>query len=281
VVDSIQMIHRTDHSSAPGAVAQLRLCCQSLVSLAKTTGTAVILVGHVTKQGRLAGPRMLEHMVDTVLYFEGDRYHNHRIIRAIKNRYGTTLEVGLFEMAGRGLVEVTDGAGLLASEYEPSAGSVICPVLQGTRCLLLEVQALTATGVLGSAKRKTSGVDRSRLAMLIAVLEKRGGLRLADQDVFASSVGGLKVGEPAADLALALAVAGAHYDRALAGGTCAVGEISLSGEVRRVPQMDLRMREAQRLGMTHIIAPPSNDPMPEGCERIGVKRLEQALEQLG
>ncbi|MEM8739651.1 MAG: AAA family ATPase, partial [Planctomycetota bacterium] len=196
VIDSIQMVYKGDLPAAPGSVTQLRACCLELVYHAKSTNSALMLVGHVTKQGALAGPRLLEHMVDTVLYFEGDRYHSHRVVRAVKNRFGSTLEVGLFEMTDRGLLEVHDGAGLLAAEYQPRSGSVVCPVLSGTRCLLIEMQALTATGFLGSAKRKVSGLDKSRLDMLIAVLEKRGGLRLADQDIFASSVGGIASASP-------------------------------------------------------------------------------------
>jgi DNA repair protein RadA/Sms len=280
IVDSIQMIYKGDLPAAPGSVTQLRACCLELVYFAKQTGSALMLIGHVTKQGALAGPRLLEHMVDTVLYFEGDRYHSHRVVRGIKNRFGTTLEVGLFEMTDGGLAEVPDGSGLLAKEYQTRSGSVVCPVLQGTRCLLVEVQALTATGFLGSVKRKVSGLDGSRLAMLIAVLEKRGGLRLADQDVFASAVGGMKVTEPAADLATALAIAGAHYDRQLGEGVCAVGEIGLGGELRHVQQMERRLREAARLGFGHVLCPPTNVKPPKDCKLVPVKTLGAALEQL-
>ncbi|MCE9590252.1 MAG: DNA repair protein RadA [Planctomycetes bacterium] len=280
VIDSIQMIYKGDLPAAPGSVTQLRACCLELVYHAKLSGCAVVFVGHVTKEGRLAGPRLLEHMVDTVLYFEGDRYHSHRIIRAIKNRFGSTLEVGIFEMGDAGLREVTGGAGLLAAEYKPMSGSVVCPVLQGSRCLLVEIQALTATGFLGSVKRKTSGIDANRLAMLIAVLETRGGLRLADQDVFTSSVGGMKVVEPAADLAVALAIAGAHYNRRVDPGVCVVGEIGLGGEVRHVQQAEQRMREAARLGFTRIIAPRSHAKPPKGCELVPVQTLGQAIQLL-
>lgn len=281
VVDSIQMIYKGDLEASPGSVTQLRACCMELVYLAKASGIAVVLVGHVTKEGTLAGPRLLEHMVDTVLYFEGDRYHSHRIVRGIKNRFGTTLEVGLFEMTDSGLREVSDGAGLLAAEYKPMSGSVVCPVIQGSRCLLVEIQALTATGFPGSAKRKTSGLDPNRLAMLIAVLEKRGGLRLADQDIFASSVGGMKVVEPAADLAIALAISGAHLNRRLDAGCCAVGEIGLGGELRHVHQMDQRLREAARLGFSHVLCPPANVKPPPGCRIVPVEKLDQAVQLLG
>ncbi|MEM9108691.1 MAG: DNA repair protein RadA [Planctomycetota bacterium] len=282
VIDSVQMIYKGDLPAAPGSVTQLRSCCMELVHHAKLTGTALLMVGHVTKKGSLAGPRLLEHMVDAVLYFEGDRYHSHRIIRGIKNRFGTTLEVGLFEMTGAGLAELTDGRCLLAKEYAARAGSVVCPVLQGSRCLLVEIQALTAAGFLGNAKRKVSGLDGSRLAMLTAVLEKRGGLRLADQDIFASSVGGMKVAEPASDLALALAIAGAFLERSLPAGTCAVGEIGLGGEVRHCQQIEQRVREAARLGFTRILAPAETGAgVPKGAELAAVKTLDQALEELG
>ena len=318
VIDSIQMIYKGDLPAAPGSVTQLRACCMELCYLAKASGIAVFLVGHVTKEGQLAGPRLLEHMVDTVLYFEGDRYHSHRIVRAIKNRFGTTLEVGLFEMSDGGLREVRDGGALFAAEYRPMSGSVVCPVMQGSRCLLVEIQALTATSFLGSAKRKVSGLDSNRLAMLIAVLEKRGGLRLADQDVFASSVGGMKIGEPAADLAIALAIAGAHLNRQIGEKTkgqgprakgvgekeiatgsdgsaqletrnskpgtspsiCAVGEIGLGGEIRHVSGIEQRIREAVRLGFSHILCPPVAMKTPAGCELIQVQNLDVALQML-
>lgn len=280
VIDSIQMIYKGDLPAAPGSVTQLRACCLELVYLAKATNCAMLFIGHVTKEGRLAGPRLLEHMVDTVLYFEGDRYHSHRIVRAIKNRFGSTLEVGIFEMTDSGLKQVKDSAGLLAAEYRPMSGSVVCPVLQGTRCLLVEIQALTATGFLGSAKRKTSGLDANRLAMLIAVLEKRGGLRLADQDIFVSSVGGMKIVEPAADLAIALAIAGAHYNKQVGSRLLAVGEIGLGGEVRHVQQIEQRLREAARLGFTHAICPKAGIKPPQGCEIISVTTLGEALQLL-
>ncbi|MFW6059428.1 MAG: DNA repair protein RadA [Phycisphaeraceae bacterium] len=280
VVDSIQMIYKADQSAAPGSVTQLRACCMELIYLAKSTTTALLLVGHVTKKGQVAGPRLLEHMVDTVLYFEGDRFHSHRIVRATKNRFGTTLEVGLFEMTDAGLREVTEGAGVAASEYQTRAGSVVCPVLQGSRCLLVEMQALTATGFLGNVKRKVSGLDTNRLAMLIAVLEKRAGLRLADQDVFAASVGGMRVIEPAADLAIAIAIAGAHYNRQLDTGTCAIGELGLGGELRHVQQLEQRFREATRLGFTRILCPPTDLKPPPGAQLIPVDRLDRALEHL-
>ncbi|HRQ74940.1 MAG TPA: DNA repair protein RadA [Phycisphaerales bacterium] len=281
VIDSIQMVYKGDLEAAPGSVTQLRRCCTELVYLAKISNMAIVLVGHVTKDGQLAGPKLLEHLVDAVLSFEGDRHHAHRIVRGIKNRFGTTLEVGLFEMTGSGLEEVTDVTGVLDPSAPPRAGSVICPAVHGTRSLLVEIQALTATGFLGSAKRKTSGLDANRLAMLIAVLEKHGGLRLADQDIFASAVGGLKVIEPAADLAICLAIAGAHFSRAVEPGIAVVGEVGLGGEIRRVHQLEQRMREAQRLGYRRLVAAKDGAiASVAGTELIRVDSIGAALELL-
>lgn len=283
-IDSIQMIYKGDLDASPGTVPQLRRCCTDLVYLAKVTGTAVILIGHVTKDGQLAGPRLLEHLVDAVLYFEGDRYHAHRVVRAVKNRFGTTLEIGLFEMSGSGLVEVPDGASVAAAALgtEPRPGSIVCPVVTGTRCVLVELQALTAMGFPGAVRRKTSGVDASRVAMLIAVLEQHAGLRLYDRDVFASAVGGVRVNEPASDLALALAIGGAFHNRALRGpATAAVGEVGLGGEVRAVNQMESRIREAARLGYARLLA-PAGAAAPKGVriEVVPCRTLQQAMGEL-
>ncbi len=210
VIDSVQMIYNPANPSAPGSVSQLRDCCTELVYLAKATGTAVCLVGHVTKEGVLAGPKLVEHIVDTVLYFEGDTHHDHRIVRAAKNRFGTTLEIGLFRMTGAGLEPIDDASTLLLEPHDAgtkTAGSVITAALQGSRVLMVEVQALTTDAMLGTAKRKVSGADSSRVAMIIAVLEKRAGLRLVDKDVFVNVVGGIKLSDPSADAAIALAIA--------------------------------------------------------------------------
>src|SRR5439155_20988704 len=202
-------------------------------------------------EGTLAGPKIIEHIVDTVVYFEGDRFHSHRIVRCVKNRFGSTHEVGLFEMTGAGLKEVEDPGNLFMEHYGaggPPSGSVITAAMQGSRVLLVEVQALTASSVIGAAKRKVSGVSSDRVAMIIAVLEKRAELRLAAEDVFVNVAGGVKVAEPAIDLAIALAIASAHMNRPLAARTCAMGELGLGGEVRSVPQIEQRLREASRLG---------------------------------
>jgi DNA repair protein RadA/Sms len=283
VIDSVQMLYKSDLSASPGSVTQLRRCCAELVYLAKASGIAVVLVGHVTKEGTLAGPRLLEHLVDAVLYFEGDRYHSHRVVRAIKNRFGTTLEIGLFEMTGRGLQEVPEGSGVPAATIKPRPGSVVCPVLTGTRCLLVELQALTATGFPGAAKRKCSGLDTNRLAMLIAVLEQHAEMRLFDRDVFTSSVGGVRIVEPASDLALLLAIAGSHLRRSLSAGTAAVGEVGLGGEIRPVPQIEQRLREAARLGYTKLLVPSSMKlTVPKGLkiELMPVASVNEAVQRM-
>lgn len=288
VIDSAQMIYKSDVPAGPGSVTQLRRCVAELVYLAKASGIAVVLVGHVTKEGTLAGPRIVEHLVDVVLNFEGDRYHAHRIVRAVKNRFGTTMELGIFEMTGQGLREAPEGAGVAAvtgnsDNAAPRPGTIVCPIVQGSRCVLVEIQALTATGFLGAAKRKSSGLDSNRLAMLIAVLEQHAGMRLADMDVFASSVGGLRVVEPASDLALLLAIAGAHRRKAIAGATAVVGEVGLGGEVRPVTQIEQRAREAGRLGYTRLLVPKANAKQASirGSSVIAVRTIDEAMERLG
>lgn len=287
VIDSVQMIYKADLDASPGSVAQLRRCCAELVYLAKVSGICVVLVGHVTKEGTLAGPRLLEHLVDAVLYFEGDRYHAHRILRGVKNRFGTTLELGIFQMTGRGLEEVPGGLGV--GVLDPAAGAkvgaVVCPMITGTRCLLVELQALTATGFLGTAKRKSSGLDANRLAMIIAVLEQHAEMRLADRDVFASSVGGIRVAEPAGDLALLLAISGAHFKRTLEPGTAVVGEVGLGGEIRSVTQLEQRVSESARLGFKRLIVPkPHGSTLgfkpPKGVTVDTVATVNQAIERL-
>jgi DNA repair protein RadA/Sms len=285
IVDSIQMIYKPQIPAAPGSVTQLRDCCMDLVYLAKAGGTAVVLVGHVTKAGTLAGPKVIEHIVDTVAYFEGDRFHAHRIVRCAKNRFGGTHEVGLFEMTGNGLTELTQPGKIFLEQYGqagPPSGSVVTAAMQGTRVLLVEVQALTAPSVIGAAKRKTTGVSSDRVAMILAVLEKRAELRLAADDVFVNIAGGIKTPEPAVDLAVALAIASAHLNRPLAAGTLAVGELGLGGEIRSVPQLELRLREAGRLGITQAIVPPMGENVPnlKGMAVHAVRRLSQAMANL-
>ena len=282
VVDSIQLVHRHDLDALPGSVSQLRRCCLELVQAAKSTGIVVALVGHVTKEGDLAGPKLLEHLVDVVLSFEGDRHHAYRLVRSIKNRFGSTHELGLFEMTGAGLEPVDEGALAAVHASAPRPGASVAPVLAGSRVLLAEVQALTATGFLGSAKRKASGIDAARLAMMIAVLETHGGLRLADQDVYASVTGGLRVIEPASDLAVAMAVAGAFLGRAVRAGTALSAEVGLGGELRPVRSLEQRVSEALRRGCTAVAVPAAQaDAVARsGAECIPLRSIAQALELL-
>ena len=259
VVDSIQMVYSPEVSSAPGSVSQVRDSAGRLVRLAKTSGVPVALVGHVTKQGAIAGPRVLEHMVDTVLYFEGDRFASYRLLRAVKNRFGPTNELGVFEMRDAGLVEVTDLSDVFVSRHRRAVpGSVVVPSIEGTRAILVEVQALVSRANFGTPERKVSGLDRNRVAMLLAVLEKRTDLVLAGHDVFVNAVGGVRLVEPAADLAAALAIASSFTDRPVRPDLAVVGEIGLGGEVRGVSQVEARLGEAAKLGWTRAIAPRDN-----------------------
>lgn len=282
VIDSVQMVHVPSVEALPGSLPQLRRCCAELVAMAKTSGIGVVLVGHVTKDGRLAGPRLVEHLVDAVLQFEGDRYHANRVVRAVKNRFGTTMEIGIFEMGEQGLRELPEGAGIPAQAERPGPGSVVCPAVSGTRSMLVEVQALTATGFLGAAKRKASGLDPNRLAMVVAVLEQHAEIRLADRDLFASVVGGVRVLDPGADLALLLAIAGAQLRRGIGPGTVGFGEIGLGGEVRPVAGAEGRLREAARMGYTRAIVPHGLKVRPpKGIEIDAVRTIGAAIERLG
>ena len=283
VVDSIQLVHRVDVEAVPGSASQLRRCALDLVSHAKTTGCVVVIVGHVTKDGLLAGPRLLEHLVDVVLSFEGDRHHAHRVVRAIKNRFGSTFEVGLFEMTGSGLQQVDENQLAADPNLAPRPGSVAVPALAGSRCLLAEVQALTTTGILGGAKRKASGLDANRLAMLLAVLEQHGGLRLADQDVYASAAGGVKLLEPGTDLAVALAVAAARMGRTPPAAFAAVGEVGLTGQIRPCTHLEQRIAAAARRGVKHLAVPAGQVPSRNSGPKIDlwpVTHISQALEFL-
>lgn len=282
VVDSIQLVHRSDVDAVPGSASQLRRCALDLVAFAKGSDCVVVIVGHVTKDGLLAGPRLLEHLVDVVLSFEGDRHHAHRGVRAIKNRFGSTFEVGLFEMTGAGLMAVDEST--LASDpaLDPRPGCVAVPALAGSRCLLAEVQALTATGILGGAKRKASGLDSNRLAMLLAVLEQHAGLRLADQDVYAAAAGGVRLLEPGTDLAVALAVAGARLGRTTPPAFAAIGEISLSGQIRPCSHLEQRIAAAARRGVRSLLVPQAQADARTAnrIELIPVDRIGQAMEFL-
>ncbi|MDP7344659.1 MAG: DNA repair protein RadA, partial [Alphaproteobacteria bacterium] len=266
VVDSIQTMYLDSLDSAPGTVSQVRGAAQELIRHAKRSGSVLFLVGHVTKDGQIAGPRVLEHMVDAVLYFEGERGHQFRIVRAVKNRFGATDEIGVFEMTGAGLAEVPNPSTLfLNPERGPISGAAVFAGIEGTRPVLVEIQALVALGPPGSPRRTTVGWDSGRLAMVLAVLEARAGLRLGASDVFLNVAGGLRINEPAADLAVAAAIVSSYSDRPVREGTVVFGEIGLSGEVRPVVQAAARLKEAAKLGFSQAIAPPSaRRPAREG-----------------
>lgn len=261
VIDSIQTMHSDQIEGAPGTVSQVRGCAFELIRYAKENGTALVLVGHVTKDGQIAGPRVVEHMVDTVLYFEGERGHQFRILRAVKNRFGPADEIGVFEMTGNGLAEVLNPSALFLSERgEPSPGSVVFAGVEGTRPVLVEFQALVAPSPHSQPRRTVVGWDGSRLAMILAVLEARCGIPFTGLDVYLNVAGGLKVSEPAADLAVATALLSAREDVALPADTVVFGEISLSGALRPVGQTENRLKEAQKLGFTTAIAPSGGKP---------------------
>jgi len=283
LVDSIQTMSSDRVESAPGSVAQVRESAAQLAATAKTLGTALILVGHVTKEGTLAGPRVLEHLVDVVLNFEGDRDHSFRLLRASKNRFGTTQEVGVFTMTGAGLVGVENPSELfLAERRSGSPGSCIVPLLEGTRPMLVELQALVAPAGYGTARRTSIGIDDGRLALLLAVLDRRSGADMSSRDVYVNVAGGVKVGEPGADLGLALALASSRLDIPLLADVAAFGEVGLGGEVRRVGRTDLRVREAVRLGFTRVLLPEGTelDRPPAGAELVPVPDVARAVEWL-
>jgi DNA repair protein RadA/Sms len=254
VIDSIQTIYSDEFPSTPGSLVQVRECALRLQQIAKTTQTSVVLVGHVTKEGTVAGPRTLEHLVDVVLYLEGERFHNNRILRGAKNRFGATEEIGIFEMTEKGLKQVSNPSKLfLESRAQNIAGNVVTATVEGTRALLVEVQALTSATTFGFPQRKASGFDLNRLQLLVAVLQKRAGLNLSNQDIFVNVVGGIKVKEPAVDLAVALAIAGAYLGKVIDNKTCVFGEVGLSGEIRKVSLETRREAEAKRLGFSKFI----------------------------
>jgi DNA repair protein RadA/Sms len=272
IIDSIQMVYRNDIEATPGSVTQIRRCCLELVYLARQLDMAVMIVGHVTKDGNLAGPRVLEHLVDVVLQFEGDRQYALRGLRAVKNRFGTTLEIGLFEMGEQGLVEVDDATAFLDPDAPPRPGAVVCPALHGSRCLLVEVQALVAQGTMGQARRRANGLDGSRLTMLTAVIEQHARIDLSAQDIYTSTVGGLKLTEPAVDLALCVSIIGAYRGLALPSDICAIGEVGLGGEVRSVPQFEQRIAQARRRGYKKILLPITQQDAG-GADCIGVASI--------
>jgi len=286
VIDSIQVMYSPEITSSPGSVSQVRECSAILTHLAKSKGIALFIIGHVTKDGMLAGPRVLEHIVDTVLYFEGERYSTYRILRATKNRFGSTNEIGVFEMTSTGLSEVLNPSELFLSERPHDAsGSVVVPIMEGTRPFLVEIQGLVSRSSFNMVRHKAQGFDANRLSLLIAVLEKRLNLNLQDKDIFLNVVGGVKVVDPAADLAVVVALASALLDKPIAFDTVILGEVGLSSEVRSVSQMAIRINEADKLGFKTCIVSKNNlkmnlDLKGKRIKVIGVETVKEALEVL-
>src|SRR6266478_5311285 len=281
IVDSIQTTFSSEIESAPGSISQIREVAAQFLMLAKTRGVPIFLIGHVTKDGSIAGPRALEHIVDTVLYFEGERHHNHRIVRATKNRFGAANEVGVFEMTGAGLIAVANPSKLFLEERPRNvAGSVVTACMEGTRPLLVEVQALVSGTKYGTGRRMAQGVDQNRVSLLIAMLEKRTGLQLIGDDVFVNIAGGLEVDEPAADLGVVAAIASSFKNMTVDPHTAVFGEVGLTGEVRGAMQPAVRAREAQALGFKKILMPASNAAGLErllGVRVVGVRSVEEAM----
>ncbi len=282
VIDSIQTIFTNSIESAPGSVSQVRECAGQLMILAKGEGIPTFLVGHVTKDGSIAGPRVLEHMVDTVLYFEGDPGHPYRILRAVKNRFGSTNEIGVFEMCSSGLREVANPSELfLAERPEKNAGSVVVPAMEGTRPILVELQALVSSSSFGTPQRTAIGIDHKRMALLVAILDKKVELQLAGQDIFVNVAGGVRLDEPAVDLATIAALASSHLNRAVESQTVVFGEVGLTGEVRAVSQPELRIKEAARLGFNRCILPQGslkNITAPKGMTLVGIRHASELLD---
>ncbi len=281
IIDSIQTMYVDSLESAPGTVAQVRASAQELIRLAKRRGTVLLLVGHVTKEGQIAGPRVLEHIVDTVLYFEGERSHQFRILRAVKNRFGATDEIGVFEMTDAGLGEVSNPSALFLAEREtPVSGAAVFAGMEGTRPLLVEIEALVSPSPLGTPRRTVVGWDSARLAMILAVLETRCGLAVGANDVYLNVAGGLRVSEPAADLAVVAALISSLGDRPLPERTVAFGEVGLSGEVRPVTHTEARLREALKLGFTRALMRPPRGNVAAGMDCIEIARLPDMVQQL-
>lgn len=282
IIDSIQSVYSDELTAAAGSVSQVRECASRLLRLAKSTHIPIFIVGHVTKTGAIAGPRVMEHIVDTVLYLEGERFHSFRLLRSVKNRFGSTNEVGVFEMRDEGMVEVANASeSFLAERLPHAAGSAVAITLEGTRPLLVEIQALASTTSFGLPRRTSNGIDLNRLLLLVAVLSKRVGLRLGDQDIFVNVVGGLRINEPAADVSVALAIASSFRNAPVPPDLAVVGEVGLSGELRSVSHLDRRLREAAQLGFKRCLAPYSpkiKKHTPEGLEVISSRVLAEALD---
>jgi DNA repair protein RadA/Sms len=281
IVDSIQTVYIEESESSPGSVSQIRECAGRLQMLAKSSGVSVFLIGHVTKEGNIAGPRVLEHVVDTVLYLEGDSFGAYRLLRGVKNRFGATNEVGVFEMTGGGLAEVGNPSEVfLAERLASAAGTAVAITLEGTRPLLVEIQALASPTSFGNARRTPNGLDYNRLLLISAVLSKRLSLKLHEYDLFLNVVGGLKVDEPAADLAAAVALASSYYNRPVPADIAFVGEIGLSGELRSASQLGTRLNEAAKLGFRRVVVPKAHRPyadVPRGLKLIEARSVDEAL----
>ena len=284
IVDSIQTVFSLKMPSAPGSVGQVRQAATDLLFAAKSRNLPTILVGHVTKDGSLAGPKVLEHVVDTVLYFEGGQHHSHRVVRAVKNRFGAANELGVFEMTSTGLTAVANPSALFLAERPANVpGSAVLCTIEGSRPILVEVQALVSTATFGNPRRTASGLDQNRLALLLAVLDKRAGLNMATDDVYVNVAGGMTVSEPAADLAIISAVASSLRNRAIDPRIVVFGEVGLAGEVRATTLAPLRLREAAQLGFTRCIVPDGNcskEDVPAGIELVPVQTVGDALDQL-
>ncbi|AST94016.1 DNA repair protein RadA [Sutcliffiella cohnii] len=281
IVDSIQTIYHPAVTSAPGSVSQVRECTSELMRIAKTKNIAIFIVGHVTKEGAIAGPRLLEHMVDTVLYFEGERHHTYRILRSVKNRFGSTNEMGIFEMKEEGLREVANPSEIFLEERSKgAAGSTVVASMEGTRPVLVEIQALISPTSFGNPRRMATGIDHNRVSLIMAVLEKRAGLLLQNQDAYLKVAGGVKLDEPAIDLAVAVSIASSFRNQSTEATDVVIGEVGLTGEVRRVSRIEQRVQEAAKLGFKRIIIPERNlggwTP-PEGIVILGVSTINQAL----
>lgn len=278
VIDSIQTVYRSQLGSLPGSIQQVRECAALLQQLAKREGVTTLMIGHVTKEGDIAGPRILEHMVDTVLHFEGDQSRLHRLLRSVKNRFGPAQEIGVFEMNEQGLSEVVNPSELFLSEMDQEvSGNVVACVMEGSRPLLVEVQALVTPSSYGTPQRTASGFDQRRLSLLIAVLEKRVGMQLSGQDVYLNIAGGLKVADTAVDLAVICALASSFKDKPVLQNTIVVGEVGLGGEIRRVPHLEQRLKEGAKMGFTKSLSPDTSGGAESGMELIGVKYIHQAI----
>jgi len=281
IIDSIQIIYKSEISSAPGSVSQVRETATELMHLAKGRGISIFLIGHVTKSGEIAGPRVLEHLVDTVLYFEGDCQNNYRLMRVVKNRFGSTDEIAVFQMQEKGLVEVSNPSQIFLEErMKGNSGSVVIPTVEGTRPILIEVQALVTDTVFSTPSRRSAGLDPNRLALLLAVLEKRVGYQLHNRDVFVSIAGGLKIVEPAIDLGIVLAVASSLTNRQVDPDTVIIGEVGLGGEVRSVGRIQERLKDALHMGFKKALVPKKSELPDLAIEIIGIERVEEAIQAI-